>query len=92
MKFIAIDCFYYNGLCRKTYKLNYYPHMLLYVKGTRGYQYFGPTRSSNLIEFIEKIRMPIVRLTNVEEFLDFVVQHEVKKYKNFLQMFKNDVL
>jgi hypothetical protein len=53
--------------------------MFLYVKGTRGYQYFGPTIKSNLIEFIEKIRMPIIRLTNVNDFLDFIVQHEVKK-------------
>jgi len=51
--------------------------MFLYVKGTRGYQYFGPTIASNLIEFIEKIRMPVIRLTNVNEFLDFIVQHEV---------------
>jgi len=53
--------------------------MFLYIKGTRGYQYFGPTIKSNLIEFIEKIRMPIIRLTNVNDFLDFIVQHEVKK-------------
>jgi hypothetical protein len=53
--------------------------MLLYVKGTRGYQYFGPTTTSNLIEFIEKVRMPVIRLTNVNDFLDFIVQHEVKK-------------
>lgn len=77
VKFTAIDCFYYEGQCRKTYKLNYYPHMLLYVKGTRGYQYFGPTIKMNLIDFIEKIRMPVVRLTNVQDFFDFLVQHEV---------------
>jgi len=60
--------------------------MFLYIKGTRGYQYFGPTIASNLIEFIEKIRMPVIRLTNVNEFLDFIVQHEVnnKKNKTFL--------
>jgi hypothetical protein len=82
VKFIAVDCFYHDGQCRKTYKLNYYPNMFLYVKGTRGYQYFGPTIASNLIEFIEKIRMPVIRLTNVNEFLDFIVQHEVNKKKN----------
>jgi hypothetical protein len=52
--------------------------MFLYIKGTRGYQYFGPTIASNLIEFIEKIRMPVIRLTNVNDFLDFIVQYEVK--------------
>ena len=77
VKFVAINCFYHNGQCRKTYKLNYYPHMFLYVKGTRGYQYFGPTMTTNLIEFIEKIRMPLIRLTNLEEFFDFIVQYEV---------------
>jgi hypothetical protein len=85
VKFIAIDCFFHDGSCRKTYKLNYYPQMFLYVKGTRGYQYFGPTITSNLIAFIEKLRMPIIRLTNVDEFLDFIVQHEVKS-KNLLLM------
>ncbi len=78
VKFIAIDCFHHDGQCRKTYKLDYYPHMFLYIKGTRGYQYFGPTIASNLIEFIEKIRMPVIRLTNVNDFLDFIVQYEVK--------------
>ncbi|CAF4438663.1 unnamed protein product, partial [Adineta steineri] len=76
VKFIAVDCFYYDGQCRKTYKLNYFPHMFLYVKGTRGYQYFGATISTNLIEFIEKIRMPVIRLANINEFLDFTVQYE----------------
>ncbi|CAF1225953.1 unnamed protein product [Adineta steineri] len=76
VKFIAVDCFYYDGQCRKTYKLNYFPHMFLYVKGTRGYQYFGATIATNLIEFIEKIRMPVIRLTNINEFLDFTVQYE----------------
>ena len=78
MKFIAIDCFYHDGQCRKTYKLNYYPHMLLYIKGTRGYQYFGPTITNSLIEFTEKMRMPVIRLTNVDEFFDFVLQYEVR--------------
>ena len=77
MKFIAIDCFHHAGSCRKTYQLNYYPHMLLYIKGTRGYQYFGPAILSNLIEFIEKIRFPVIRLTNRNEFFDFILQHEV---------------
>lgn len=53
--------------------------MLLYIKGTRGFQYFGPPRTSNIIDFIEKIRMPVIRLANVNEFLDFIVQHEVKR-------------
>ncbi len=61
--------------------------MFLYVKGTRGYQYFGPTIASNLIEFIEKIRMPVIRLTNVNEFLDFIVQHEVKNNKKNIFLF-----
>jgi hypothetical protein len=77
VKFIAIDCFYHDGSCRKTYKLNYYPHLFLYVKGTRGYQYFGPAIASNLIEFIENIRLPVIRLTNHHELIDFLVQHEV---------------
>ncbi|CAF4542818.1 unnamed protein product, partial [Rotaria sp. Silwood2] len=83
VKFIAVDCFYHVGQCRKSYKLDYYPHMYLYIKGTRGYQYFGPTITSNLIEFIEKIRMPIIRLTNVDEFLDFIVQHESNVLAHF---------
>ncbi len=87
VKFIAVDCFYHDGQCRKTYKLNYYPHMFLYVKGTRGYQYFGPTIASNLIEFIEKIRMPVIRLTNVNEFLDFIVQHEVNNNKKTIYFY-----
>lgn len=57
--------------------------MFLYVKGTRGFQYFGPPKTSNLIDFIEKIRMPVIRLTNVNDFLDFIVQHEVKQL-NFI--------
>lgn len=86
MKFIAVDCFYHTGQCRRSYKLDYYPHMYLYVKGTRGYQYFGPVSMLNIIEFIEKIRMPVIRLTNVNEFLDFIVQHEVMKlfYLDFI--------
>ncbi|CAF5215503.1 unnamed protein product, partial [Rotaria magnacalcarata] len=76
VKFIAVNCFYHTGQCRKSYKLDYYPHMYLYIKGTRGYQYFGPSITLNIIEFIEKIRMPIIRLTNENEFLDFTVQHE----------------
>ncbi|CAF3403899.1 unnamed protein product [Rotaria sp. Silwood1] len=83
VKFVAVDCFYHAGQCRKSYKLEYYPHMYLYVKGTRGYQYFGPTITSNLIEFIEKIRMPIIRLTNVDEFFDFIVQHESNVLAHF---------
>jgi hypothetical protein len=58
--------------------------MFLYVKGTRGYQYFGPAIYSNLIEFIEKIRMPVIRLTNVNDFLDFIVQNEVKTKRIFI--------
>lgn len=86
MKFIAVDCFYHTGQCRRSYKLDYYPHMYLYVKGTRGYQYFGPVSMLNIIEFIEKIRMPVIRLTNVNEFLDFIVQHEVirLRYLDFI--------
>jgi hypothetical protein len=62
--------------------------MFLYVKGTRGYQYFGPTIASNIIEFIEKIRMPVIRLTNVNDFLDFTVQHEVNEiYLNLIIYF-----
>ena len=79
VKFAAIDCFYHEGQCRKSYKLNYFPHMLLYVKGTRGYQYFGPTIKTNLIDFIENIRMPVIRLVNLNDFYEFLVQHEVKQ-------------
>ncbi|CAF0944524.1 unnamed protein product [Rotaria sordida] len=83
VKFVAVDCFYHTGQCRKSYKLDYYPHMYLYIKGTRGYQYFGPTITSNLIEFIEKIRMPVIRITNIDEFLDFIVQHESNVLAHF---------
>jgi len=76
VKFVAIDCFHHAGSCRKSYQLNYYPHMLLYIKASRGYQYFGPAVLSNLIEFIEKIRFPVIRLTNRDEFFDFILQHE----------------
>ncbi|CAF0906231.1 unnamed protein product [Adineta ricciae] len=89
VKFIAVDCFHYNGQCRKTYKLNYFPHMFLYVKGTRGYQYFGPAIASNIIEFIEKIRMPVMRLTHVNDFLDFIVQYESTVLASF--DFSNDL-
>ncbi|UJR15737.1 hypothetical protein I4U23_002672 [Adineta vaga] len=88
VKFIAVDCFYHNGQCRKSYKLNYFPQMFLYIKGTRGYQYFGPAVVSNLIEFIEKIRMPVLRLTNVNDFLDFNVQYESTVLASF--DFSND--
>lgn len=53
--------------------------MLLYIKGTRGYQYFGPANTNSLIEFIENIRMPVIRLTNVDEFFHFILQYEVRE-------------
>ena len=77
IKFIAIDCFHHAGACRKTYKLNYFPHLFLYIKGTRGYQYFGPTITLDLISFVEKIRHPIRRIVTENELLDFFSQHEV---------------
>jgi hypothetical protein len=84
VKFIAIDCFYHEGACRKTYKLNYYPQLFLYIKGARGYQYFGPAIAANIIDFVEQIRLPVIRLTNRDEFLDFLVQHEVNLcYRRF---------
>jgi len=83
VKFAAIDCFYHEGQCRKSYKLNYFPHMLLYVKGTRGYQYFGPTIKTNLIDFIENIRMPVIRLVNLNDFYEFLVQHETNILAQF---------
>lgn len=86
MKFIAIDCFYHEGACRKTYKLNYYPQLFLYIKGARGYQYFGPAITANIIDFAEKIRLPVIRLTNRDEFLDFLVQHEVNLSRSHLSL------
>ena len=86
MKFVAIDCFYHAGSCRKTYQLNYFPHMMLYIRASRAYQYFGPASLSNLIEFIEMIRYPVIKLTNDDEFYDFILQHEVKFQRSNLSI------
>lgn len=78
MPFIAVNCFSSKGECRSSFNLVRYPQILVYVRNIGFLVYKGPFEYNYLDWYLKTIQKPIERIDSFEEFIDFILIHDVK--------------
>uniref|UniRef100_A0A8R1XYB6 Thioredoxin domain-containing protein n=1 Tax=Onchocerca volvulus TaxID=6282 RepID=A0A8R1XYB6_ONCVO len=72
ISFVAVNCFFPRGECRKSYKTHTYPVIVAYI-GKQNLMYTGLLASDYLYRWISRLRDPVRRLITsfaIKSFLD----------------------
>ncbi|KAG5891308.1 hypothetical protein JTB14_002869 [Gonioctena quinquepunctata] len=80
VKFTAVNCWQPNSECRTQYmKVYSWPVFIAYPSHGRGVQYNGPISAFHMIQFLQKVCNPILRISNdyPKEFDDAYVIAEL---------------
>ncbi|KAK7489104.1 hypothetical protein BaRGS_00019618 [Batillaria attramentaria] len=76
VKFVAVNCWYPEGLCRKQYKFLLFPVFFAYHHNNDGYRYLGIERAEFMVKFLEDLLNPLTILRRDDNVKDFVTQHD----------------
>lgn len=69
--FAAVNCWQPNTECRQQYNKVYkWPVFIAYLTHGRGIQYNGPVKAAHIINFLQKVCHPVIRLTS-ENLIEF---------------------
>ncbi|XP_076458267.1 thioredoxin domain-containing protein 11-like [Babylonia areolata] len=76
VRFVAVNCWYPEGPCRKQYKFLLFPVFFAYHKNNDGYRYMGIERAEFMVKFLEDLQYPLSLLRDSSEVQNFVTQHD----------------
>ncbi|XP_025095918.1 thioredoxin domain-containing protein 11-like isoform X3 [Pomacea canaliculata] len=76
VRFVAVNCWYPDGMCRKQYKFLFFPVFFAYHDNIDGFRYMGIQRAEFMVKFLEDLFNPLKLLRKMDEVQDFVIQHD----------------
>nr|XP_002731541.2 PREDICTED: thioredoxin domain-containing protein 11-like [Saccoglossus kowalevskii] len=74
--FLAVNCWFPSGSCRKSVPLKYFPMLMAYNSNFEGIQYHGILKTTYMVDFLERICSPVSYVPNDIELGKFVAQTE----------------
>ncbi|XP_077980608.1 thioredoxin domain-containing protein 11-like [Glandiceps talaboti] len=74
--FIAVNCWWPKGSCRRNVPLKFYPMMMAYNTHFEGVQYHGILKAKHMVQFLKRICSPVSYVPDDEEMLKFIAQTE----------------
>ncbi|XP_072763189.1 thioredoxin domain-containing protein 11-like isoform X2 [Anoplolepis gracilipes] len=89
--FAAINCWHPDSECRAQYnKIHGYPVLMLYPARESGINYRGIRTAPYMINFLDALMNPIVRITNKEQLTELLIANDavVIGYFNFTRLDK----
>jgi hypothetical protein len=76
MTFAAVNCWWPDGECGKSFKIKRYPVLLAYLRGVGEVEYRGPLVVSYLISFLDHLLNPLERLVSAGDLLHLRAKHD----------------
>uniref|UniRef100_A0A3Q2II85 Thioredoxin domain containing 11 n=1 Tax=Equus caballus TaxID=9796 RepID=A0A3Q2II85_HORSE len=75
--FVAINCWWNQGKCRKQKHFFYFPVIYLYHRSFGPIEYKGPVSAVYIEKFVRRVMTPLVYVPSQSELLDFLSNYEV---------------
>ncbi|XP_051994224.1 thioredoxin domain-containing protein 11 isoform X1 [Xyrauchen texanus] len=76
VQFIAVNCWWHQGRCRKHKNFFQYPHIHLYFRRFGPMDYSGPVTSDYLESFIQRVSRPLTYLPTRAALHTFLTHHQ----------------
>ncbi|KAK2909560.1 hypothetical protein Q8A67_005397 [Cirrhinus molitorella] len=76
VQFVAVNCWWHQGRCRKQKSFFQYPVIHLYYRRIGPIEYRGPIQSEYLENFIQRFSAPLTYLPSVEALHTFLTHHQ----------------
>ncbi|XP_069839825.1 thioredoxin domain-containing protein 11 [Dendropsophus ebraccatus] len=70
--FVAINCWWHQGTCRKQRSFFYFPVINLYHRSFGPIEYKGPLTAAYIEKFIRRVMSPVSYIPSVEKLKDFL--------------------
>ncbi|XP_059835132.1 thioredoxin domain-containing protein 11 isoform X2 [Hypanus sabinus] len=74
--FLAVNCWWHQGKCRKQMNLFYYPVIHLYQRRFGPIEYRGPLTAAYIHNFIQRVMSPLQYIPTHSGLLDFLSHYE----------------
>ncbi|XP_054570702.1 thioredoxin domain-containing protein 11 isoform X2 [Eptesicus fuscus] len=75
--FVAINCWWNQGRCRKKKHFFYFPVIYLYHRSFGPIEYKGPMSAVYIEKFVRRVMKPLLYIPSQSELLDFLSNYEV---------------
>ncbi|XP_052492121.1 thioredoxin domain-containing protein 11 isoform X2 [Budorcas taxicolor] len=75
--FVAINCWWNQGKCRKQKHFFYFPVIYLYHRSFGPIEYKGPMSAVYIEKFVRRVMKPLLYIPSQSELLDFLSNYEV---------------
>ncbi|XP_067672608.1 thioredoxin domain-containing protein 11-like isoform X1 [Haliotis asinina] len=76
VKFVAVNCWWPDGQCRKRYKFLMFPVLFVYHTHLDGFRYLGEMAAEHMVTFVEDITYPITAFYSHDQVKSFVAKHD----------------
>ncbi|XP_073398968.1 thioredoxin domain-containing protein 11 [Dendrobates tinctorius] len=70
--FVAVNCWWHHGRCRKQKSLFYFPIINLYHRSFGPIEYKGPLTAGYIEKFIRRVMSPVLYISSMEKLKDFL--------------------
>ncbi|KAM3916664.1 thioredoxin domain-containing protein 11 [Leptodactylus fuscus] len=70
--FVAVNCWWHHGKCRKQKSFFYFPVINLYHRSFGPIEYKGPLTAGYIEKFIRRVMSPVLYIPSVEKLKDFL--------------------
>ncbi|XP_069762453.1 thioredoxin domain-containing protein 11 isoform X2 [Narcine bancroftii] len=74
--FLAVNCWWHQGKCRKQMNLFYYPVIHLYQRRFGPIEYRGPLTAAYIHHFIQRVMSPLQYISTHSVLLEFISHYE----------------
>ncbi|XP_078519274.1 thioredoxin domain-containing protein 11 [Lissotriton helveticus] len=74
--FVAVNCWWNQGKCRKQKNLFYFPVIYLYHRSFGPIEYKGPLAAPYIEKFIRRVMTPLLYIPSRARLLDFISHYE----------------
>nr|XP_020739467.1 thioredoxin domain-containing protein 11 isoform X1 [Odocoileus virginianus texanus] len=74
--FVAINCWWNQGKCRKQKHFFYFPVIYLYHRSFGPIEYKGPMSAVYIEKFVRRVMKPVLYIPSQSELLDFLSNYE----------------
>ncbi|XP_067562722.1 thioredoxin domain-containing protein 11 isoform X2 [Pseudorca crassidens] len=75
--FVAVNCWWNQGKCRKQKHFFYFPVIYLYHRSFGPIEYKGPMSAVYIEKFVRRVMKPLLYIPSQSELLDFLSNYEV---------------
>ncbi|KAJ7408389.1 Thioredoxin domain-containing protein 11 [Pitangus sulphuratus] len=85
--FVAINCWWNQGKCRKQKHFFYFPVIHLYHRSFGPIEYKGPMSAVYIEKFVRRVMTPLLYISSRSKLLDFLSNYEstVQKYRSLTE-------